>query len=153
MSKAAAPVSKAQMDPNFEKQFRALKDHAAAKSVALQAGGQPRYFRPHGWAGDPADVEAMAVPFNRDAANQGLVDAISDHLNPGTTGDVVACSVMIDELSVMERAFRVRHTLRRCRGTAHTAGRLAGHGSPSGPFIQLGVEYVRAILKQAKGGG
>lgn len=150
MANAAAPQSKAVMDANYEKQFRALRDHAAAKATALQVGGQATYFRPYGWNGDPTDIEAMSVPFARDTANQGLIDAISDHLNPGTTGDVVACSIMINELSVMERAFRTRQTLRRCRGTAHTAGRLTGHGKDTGPYTQLGVEYIRSTLKQAK---
>lgn len=152
MAKAAAPKSKADMDPKYEKQFRALKLHAAAKAEAMQVGGQVPYFRPFGWNGDPTDLEGLSVPFDRTVANQGLIAAISDHLNPGTTGDVVACSVMINELSVMERAFRTRHTLKRCRGSAHTAGRLAGHGTDTGPYTQLGIEYVRSILKQAKAG-
>lgn len=152
MASAVAPKSKSDMDPNYEKQFRALKLHAAAKASAIQSGGQVPHFKPFGWNGDPTDIEGLSVPFDRAVANQGLVDAIADHLNPGTTGDVVACSVMINELSVMERAFRTRQTLRRCRGAAHTAGRLAGHGTDTGPYTQLGVEYVRSILKQAKAG-
>jgi hypothetical protein len=40
--------------------------------------------------------------------------------------------------------------MRRVRATAHVMGRDKGQGDDAGPFIQLGVEYVRGILKQAK---
>lgn len=146
----AEPKSKADMDPNFEKRFRDLKLHALDQHAQGKSGGQIRQFRPDGWNGDPFDVEGLSEPFKRDKANDDLVAAISNGDAPGTTGDVVACSVMINQLSVMERAFRVRHTMRRCRAQAHQLGRQRGHGDDKGPFVQLGIEYVRSLLKQAK---
>ncbi len=127
-----------------------MKDTSRSKATGLKSTGQVKRFKPDGWDGNPQDYEAMATPFSRAKANQDLVAAISNHLAPGTTGDVVVCSTMINHLSVMERAFRARHTLRRCRATAHVAGRLTGHGNDKGPFIQLGVEYARALLASAK---
>lgn len=150
MAKAADPKSVADMDPVYEKLFRAIQKHAAANGVADSQGGRAAYFRPPGWAGDPHDYAALAEAFSRDKANQHLVDAIKDHLHPGTTGDVVACSIMINMLSVMGRAFAVRHTMRRCRAAAHAAGRKIGHGSDKGVPVQLGIEYVRAVLRRAK---
>jgi len=144
------PRSVADMDPNFEGRLRDLKEHAKEQSVALGKTEQRRIFVPRTWDGDPFSYETMSKPFERTKANEDLVKAISRQESPGTTGDVVACSTMINQLSVMERSFRVRHTLRRCRGSAHALGRTTGHGSDSGPFIQLGVEYVRALLRQAK---
>jgi len=138
------------MDPNFEKQFRRLKKSAKDQHEQGKKGGQVKQFRPEGWNGDPFDYEGLSEPFNRDKANDDLVAAISDGDAPGTTGDVVVCSVMINQLSIMERAFRVRHTMRRCRAQAQQLGRQRGHGDDKGPFIQLGVEYARALLKQAK---
>lgn len=146
----ATPQSKSAMDPNFEKQLRGLKDHSKSQYEARQSGGQTGWYRPKNWDGDPTNLEGLGVPFDRGTANDALVSAISDAKSPGTTGDVVACSVMINYLSVLERAFRVRHTMRRVRATAHVMGRDKGHGDDAGPFIQLGLEYVRGILKQAK---
>lgn len=146
----AEPVSKIDMDPSFERRFRDLRDHAAAQSEAVLGGEQRTYFTPIGWNGDPLDVEGLSVPFSREQANQQMIAAMANQSEPGTTGDVVAASVMINELAIMERAFRARHTLRRCRATAHTQARLQGHGSDTGPLIQLGVEYVRSIIQQAK---
>jgi hypothetical protein len=138
------------MDPNFEKQLRGMKDHANRQYEARKSGGQTAWYRPKNWDGDPTNLEGLGEPFARDTSNDALVNAISDAKSPGTTGDVVACSVMINYLSVLERGFRVRHTMRRVRATAHVMGRDKGQGDDAGPFIQLGVEYVRGILKQAK---
>lgn len=138
------------MDQTFEQRFRNLKEHAKTTGDDLLQGKQRKYFRPEGWAGDPLDIEAMSPPFKREQVNQQLIQAIADQENPGTTGDVIAASVMINELAVMERAFRARHSLRRCRATAHVVGRLQGHGDDKGPLIQLATEYVRAVLRQAK---
>lgn len=143
------PTSVATMDPNFEQRFRELKTHAQKQGQAIQSTQQRKNFRPKTWSGDPFDYEAMSVPFKRDKANQDLVKAISDATAPGTTGDVVVTTTMLDQLAGMERAFRVRHTLRRCRATAHNVGRMIGHGDDKGPIIQLSVEYVRALLRQA----
>ena len=147
---APKPQSKANMDPNFEKQLRKLKKGAKDKAEKLKKAGQVKHDRPENWNGDPFDYEGMKEPFKRDKANDDLVAAISDQNSPGTSGDVVAASVMINQLATLERAFRVRHTLRRCRATAQAAGRQQGQGDDKGPYIQLGVEYVRALLKQAK---
>lgn len=142
--------SKADMDPNFEKQLKKLRDHAKEQYDARKSGGQTKWFRPKHWEGDPTDLDGFIPPFDRDTSNDALVNAISDPKSPGTTGDVVACSVMINYLSMLQRAMVVRHTMRRVRATAHMMGRDKGHGDDQGPFIQLGLEYVRGILKQAK---
>jgi len=141
------------MDPNFEKQVRKRKTDAAAEAQARAGAGQAKWDRPAGWAGDPFDYAAMHAAFNRDQANEQLVEAVKDPASPGTTGDVVACSTMINRLSTMERAFKVRHTLRRCRAVAQAVGRKKGHGADTGPLIQLNTEYVRALLRQAKAPG
>lgn len=150
MADSPKPVSKVNMDPNFEKQLRKLRTDAAAEAAGRITGDQVKWDRPDGWAGDPFDYDGLHTPFSREQANQEMVLAIKDAKNPGTTGDVVAASTMINRLSCMERAFKVRHTLRRCRGTAHLASRKQGHGSEKGPYAQLGTEYVRALLRQAK---
>lgn len=147
----AKPSSKASMDPTFEKQVRKLKTAAKAEHDAGVVGEQVKWFRPENWAGNPLDLDALSDPFDRTKANQDYTDAVSDAANPGVNGDVVATTTMIDYLGVMERAFRTRHTLRRCRATAHALGRKRGQGDDRGPFVQLGIEYIRSVLKQAKG--
>ncbi len=142
--------SVAQVDPNFEKQVRALKLHQRARAASLASGGQVTWYRPAGWTGDPFDYEAMHVAFNRDQANADAVKSMEDGANPGTTGDVIACVTMIDFLAVHERAFKTRHTLTRTRAAAHAAGRARGQGDDKGPYGQLALEYVRSILAQAK---
>jgi hypothetical protein len=144
------PESKVDVDPNFEKRLRDLKDSAASAAEALVEGGPVTWFRPQGWNGDPFDYPGLAAPFNRDKANQGFVDAVKDPQKPGTTADLVAATAMIDELACLERSFKLRHTLRRTRATAHVAGRLKGHGSDTGPIVQLGLEFVRGVIKQGK---
>jgi hypothetical protein len=147
---AADPTSKVNMDPKFEKQLRKLKKDAKKEAEQRKKAKQAKWDRPEEWSGDTTDYAGMHKPFDRQQANDELVQAISDPKSPGTTGDVVAASVMINRLSTMERAFKVRHTLRRCRATALMIGRKQGHGDDSGPFSQLGIEYVRAVIKQSK---
>ena len=146
----ADPVSKASMDENYEKQMRQRKLDAKAAATAGVVAGQVRWERPVGWNGDPFDYTSMHVVCARNQANQFLLDAIKDSVNPGTTGDVIACSTMINRLSIYERAMKVRHTLRRCRATAQMLGRKTVHGGDRGTYAQLALEYVRSLLKQAK---
>ena len=146
---ANSSVSKAEIDRNFEKQLKALAAHAA-EEVKRTQGIQVVWFRPFGWDGNPFDYAGLHAPFDRRQANEQMVAAMADPANPGTTGDVVASIAMIEKLAVMERAFKVRHTLRRCRAAAHAAGRYAGHANDLGPVIQLNLEYVRSVLRQAK---
>ena len=144
------PTSVANMDPVFENRLQDAQAAAAAEFTARNIGGQVQWNRPADWAGDTFDYAKMHASFDRSAANSDCLSAISDAEIPGVTGDVVASTAQIDELSIMERALKARYTLRRCRATAHMLGRKRGQGDDRGPYIQLGVEYIRNVLKQAK---
>ncbi len=146
----ADPQSKVDMDPKYEKQLRKRKQDAKKEADKRKQAKGAAWDRPEGWSGDTANYTDMHTPHDRQNANDGLIAAISKPSAPGTTGDVVAASIMINRLSVMERAFKVRHTLRRCRGMAHVIGRKLGHGNDNGPYGRLGVEYVRAVIQQSK---
>lgn len=146
------PAAKVGMDANFEKRLRELREHAQAERLARSRGGQVRWFRPSDWDGDVFDHAGMGGPFSRDAANAEAVDAVKDPKAPGTTADTIAAAIMIETLAVMERAFRARHTLSRCRAVAHVLARKQNHGAAGGTFIQNGVEYARAALRQARAG-
>src|SRR5687768_6232711 len=142
---APVPASKVDVDPNFEKQLRKLKDDARVQEEALRKGGQVKWMRPLNWNGNPADYAGIHQALNRDTANSQFVDAVKDARTPGVTGDLIAATLMIDYLGAMERAYKDRVTMTKPRRVAHTAGRKKGHGSDTGPFIQLAVEYLRRV--------
>jgi hypothetical protein len=137
------------MDPNFEHLMRDLMTHAQKEREARTNGQQVKWFRPQDYTADLFDIQGMEQPFKRDQANQECVQSISDPQSPGVAGDVVAAVTMIEELSVFERAFRTRHSLRRPRATALMLGRKKGHGSEQGVFLNNGVEYLRGLFRQA----
>jgi hypothetical protein len=145
------PVSKVDVDSNFERQLRNLKEACAAHERALRTGGQLRWMRPVNFAGDVFDYASIHAALNRDVANQQFVDAVKDAQNPGVSGDLIAATLMIDYLAAMERAFKDRVTMTRCRRVAHVAGTKGGHGSDNGPFVQSVLEYVRRVVRVAKG--
>lgn len=147
---AAKPSAKADMDPKFEKRLRQLKDDAKEEYNKRKVGEQVKWFRPPEWEGDLFDFEGMSEPFNREKANDDYVKAVENAEAPGTTGDIIVTTTMIDELAMMEAAFRSRHTMRRPRAVAHMLARKRGQGDDKGPFIQLGIEYVRGLLEQSR---
>jgi hypothetical protein len=145
----ADPQSKADIDPNFEKRLRELKEYGTA-AQARGTGGQVKWLRPADSEIDPFDLESIGEPYSRDEVNEQMLDAIKDPASPGTVGDVIACTTQIARLATMERAMRVRYTLRRPRAVAHTLARQKGHGNDKGPIVQLGIAYVQAVIKQSK---
>jgi len=148
------PVSRVNMDPNYEKRCRDFTTAAATDATNLAVGGPTTWFRPGEWDGrlSGADyLENMSVPFSREAVTDDYVEALRDPDNPGTCGDIVAATTMVETLGVMERAFRARHTLRRIRATCHVVGRKQAHGTATGPFIQSNVEFMRNLLSRSKG--
>jgi hypothetical protein len=142
--------AKVNMDPKFQDRLNDLRDHAKKESDDRKLGNQVKWFRPKDWDGDLFQWQQIEDPFKRDQANNEGVDAIKSPKAPGVTGDVVAASTMIETLSLQERAFRVRHTMRRPRAVAHMLSRKKGHGDPKGAFQQNGIEYINQILKQSR---
>lgn len=146
----ASPVSLAQIDPVFEQRLKDLQTHATAEGAARPVGNQVPWARPADWEGDVFDFAAFAKSFDTTAATQDYLKANKTPTTPGTVSDVIAATTMIDYMVTMERAFKVRHTMRRPRAMAHAAARAVGHGDSNGPLAQLGLEYVRAVLAKGK---
>ena len=146
----AEPKAKAELDPSFKTLMDDLRDHAAQQSEARPNGEQVRWFRPSNGDGKLTDFQALGDAFDRSQSNEQFIDAVKDANDPGVTGDLVATTTMIDTLSVWERAYRMRHTMRRPRAVAHALGRLKGHGAQDGVYGRNNVEYVRGILKQSR---
>lgn len=147
--------SKVNIDPVFEDQVRNLQQKAAAEAAARLAGGQVPWMTPKlgegedDYDGDLFDFEGMAQPFNREGPNQQAVEAMTAE-NPGVSGDFILASIQVDYLACMERAYRMRHTMRRPRALAHTTARKRGHGHERGPLVQSVLEYARGVEKHAK---
>jgi hypothetical protein len=150
---APDPKSKSDVDPNFEKQLRQLKEDSKANGDAVQQNEQVGWFRPDGWNGDVFDYDGMHEPFDRKKANADFVAAISNPDAPGTSGDLIATTTQIDYLACLERAFRVRHAMPVPRLLLHAAGTMKGNGTDKGVFMLCGVEYVRRLVSEAKQGG
>jgi len=150
MATPPVPQSKADIDPNFEKRLRQISKDAGAEYTNRKTGGQTTWMRPDGWDGDLNKIQEIEQPFMRTQANDQGVAAIKDGTAPGVSGDVVVTSIMIDYLACMERAFRMRHTMRRPRAMAHMLTRKMAHGQETGPVIQCALEYARNLVKAAK---
>jgi hypothetical protein len=149
------PRSKVNMDANYESRFRDFMLHAEDEAQRVSQGRGIAWFRPGDWDGDlsAARFEEMSEPFLRqDLFNEfsETVSPASKEEPPGTVGDIIAATTMAETLSVMERALRMRHTMRRIRATCHLVGRKKAHGSDTGPFLQSNVEYLRGLLKQSR---
>lgn len=149
MADPPKPTPKVSMDPNFEKRLRELTEHAKKEFEERPKGERTLWYRPENFNGDVTDLDLLGEAFEREQANREGVDAIKSAKAPGVSGDTVAAITMVETLSVMERSFRLRHTMRRPRAVAHAMGRLKGHGDPKGPLSQNGIEYVRQIIVAA----
>jgi hypothetical protein len=142
----------ADVDPQFEKQIRALRAAAALASGPgdMQSGNwqKAQWMIPDGWAGDPADLAAFSPPFDRSVSNDAFLAAVSNGQAPGVVGDCVIASTQIDYLACLERSFRIRQTMDRPRAFAHAMARQTGLGNESGTYTQ-DLEYVRSLVKEA----
>lgn len=141
----AAASSKVDVDANYETQVRNLAELAAAEGSAFVNAAPGVWARPKNWSGSLNDWEGLDAVFATPQADEGAALAVSDPNAPGTVGDMIAAATMSEYLSVMERAFRARHTSR-IRSLMHAAGRKIGQGNPGGTFIKLGLEYVRGLV-------
>jgi hypothetical protein len=152
MPKSVDPIKMADMDPNFQKQITERQMEAQKEEEKRKTGDQVPWYKPVGWGGNPFDYSAMEPPFNRDQANADFEKAVKDTKAPGRSGDLVATTTMIDYLSVMERAFKARHTYTFARAVAQQTARKKGHGTAGkGLFSQGILKYVQGILKQTGG--
>lgn len=148
------PVSRADVDPNYEKRCRDFKNAALVEATNITVGNPTVWFRPEGWDGRLSGtnyLENISVPFARTAATNDYLAAVTDPNSPGTAGDIVVTTIMAETLGVMERAFRVRHTLRRVRATCHVVGRKLAQGQDTGSFTQSNLELIRTLLAKTKG--
>lgn len=145
--------SRVDVDPVFERQIRALRAACAGVARSVLSGDRPRWMTPElfDWSGDTNDWDGMSAAFDRSQANEQFAAAIADAGNPGTVADLMAATTMIDYLGCMERAYRARHALPANRAALHMASRLAGHGDERGALTVCGLEYVRRLVRQAKG--
>ena len=151
MTDTAKATKKSDIDPNFQDQVNQRKQDAAQEGEKRRRSQQVQVMMPKlgDWVGDLFDWDGVSKAFNRDQANDDFVKATSDARNPGVTGDLVATTLQVDYLSVMERAFRARHTMSFPRAIAQQSARKEAHGEDRGAFSQSALEFVRGVLKQS----
>lgn len=144
------PQSKVNVDPKFHDRMKDLMQQAKEEHEKRSRGEQVKWLKLEDWNGDVHDYKDMQKPFDREKVNNEGVDAIKEPKSPGTTGDVVAAVLQIETLACMERAFRMRTTMQRCRAMAHMLARKKGHGDKAGVFMNNGVQYIKNIMQQSR---
>ena len=144
MSKTPKPSTKAQIDPNFQKQVQKLVQDAARRAAAIE-GAPPAAMVPEDWDGDVRNIVGLGEPFDRQDLNQQYADAHQDAAAPGTVGDVVAIKLQIDYLAMMERSFRIRHSSP-IRDICHMFARHKGHGNGKGVFQNQVLGHVQDAI-------
>lgn len=141
------------VDPNFQRQVQACRTSAAQEAETRQTGNASQTMAPvnNDWSGDLFDWDGIHQAFHRDRANSQMIEAMQDSRDSGVVGDLIAATMQIETLAVMERAYRARHTMRFPRAVAHALGRKYGHGHVQGAFSRGMLEYVRGLIKESSG--
>lgn len=152
MATLPAPVSKVNVDSNFEKLLKDMRTSAQAAFEAVANGQAPSWQNPSDWTGDVDNWEDLHKPFSRDKVNEAGAKALSDGASPGVVGDIIAATAQADYLACAGRAFSARHCSR-VRRLAMTAARFRGQGDATGAFTGGALTYVNDVLKKAKTGG
>ncbi len=149
------PVARSVEDPVFHALVNDMVDSTAAVATAAQenrwdwmmptTAGQAA-----NWDGGLFYNKDLSKPFNRQAANDALIDAIKDPTNAGVTNDGPCLTAQLSWVSALERAFRARHAMRAPRAVALAMGRMQGHGHANGLFRRVVQGSVAELLKRAK---
>ncbi len=100
-------------------------------------------FNPYAWS-------KIHDLFSQEQPNDELLKSVNAS-DPGNSGDLVLCNAQIDYLSMMERAFRARHTMTFPRCIAHHCARRKGQGSDAGPLKYGVLDYLRDLKKTSSG--
>jgi len=102
------------------------------------------------WDGNLYNWSSMYSAFSSDAPNEEFIKTV-DPKDPGNHGDIMMCITQIDYLSVMERAFRARHTMTFPRNVAHHCSRKDGEGNEKGPLRYGVLDYLKELKKVSAG--
>lgn len=138
------------IQPSFEQAIQAIQQAARDEATAHSNGAAHGWMIPpkQDWSGDLSDLEGMSSVFDRSSLNATYAQALAIPA-ASSDGDTVVTQQQVDYLAVMERAFRMRHTMRRPRALAHATARRTGHSNPRGPFGLAVLEYLRRSLQNA----
>ena len=104
------------------------------------------------WEGDLYDWPSMYDAFESEKLNELMRESItlSGDSSKGNDGDVILGQTQMEYKSMMERAFRARHTMTFPRNVAHACARKKGQGKDEGPFKYGVMDYMRQLDKVAK---
>lgn len=97
------------------------------------------------------DWDAIGQLFDREKLSAQVATSVSDPKNPGSIGDTTAGPLMVDILASLERAFRHRHCYDLARCIVLDDGQVEAQSKVTGPLGASMSQYLKNLLKQAKG--
>ena len=130
-------------------------DQAKEEDEKRKKNEQVKWTMPpkHGkWQGDLYDWPSMYDAFESEELNELMKESItlSGDSSKGNDGDVLLGQTQMEYKSVLERAFRARHTMTFPRNVAHVCARKKGQGKDEGPLKYGVMDYMRQLDKVAK---
>jgi len=151
----ATSEKKADFDPNFQDQVEELQTQAYDEDYEKRKKGEGVQWampKKGDWDGDLFDWDGITDVFKRERANADFKSATESSSSPGRSGDLIISTTQIALLSLMERAFRARHTYRWPRAVAQMLARRRGHGkSKTGMMARVYTEYLKGLIKGTSG--
>lgn len=105
---------------------------------------------PTGWSGDPLDIPAFGVPFDRTSINEDYM--LSYQEEDGREADAMAAKLQGDHVSAQERAFRYRHA-GHIRCAMHSANRRFGHSLTGAGVHARVLDHVIDVIVSRNAGG
>jgi tetrahydrodipicolinate N-succinyltransferase len=137
-------------DFHFETVLRDLQK-LAQEQIHLTLNKSVPWFRPstEDWDGNLNNQDKFTALFSRVKLDTQLLESFKEKEGNLKTGDMIAALKMLDTLSALERAYRMRHSSKIRRHGAYLS-RQKGHGDELGFFINNNIEEIRKILTETR---
>lgn len=147
------------VDPKLEELLRLLQTSSVWDSELLKKAEAAPWTRPalnekfKGELRTALDMLNIHDAFYLEKVEEAFIKAFSKE-NPGNTGDATL-PLQIEYATMMERAYRARHTQNFPRQVAHVVSRKKGHGADTtGVFTGQILGYFQRLVQQsAEGAG
>ena len=116
------------VDGTLEELMQEFTSQASEETKERVKNEQTKWIMPpkKDWDGDLWDWGGIYKAFDTDQLNKDLLRATEPDV--GNNGDLILGNTQIDYLSMVERAFRARHTMTFPRNVAHHCSRKDGEG-------------------------
>jgi hypothetical protein len=143
------------VDALLEELMKDFKKQAKEDGKERKKNEQVQWIMPpkhKSWQGDLYDWPSMYDAYESEELNDLMKFSIelSGESSNGNDGDVLLGQSQMEYKSMLERAFRARHTMTFPRNVAHTCARKKGQGKDEGPLEYGVIDYMRQLDKVAK---